>query len=111
MPGNKTAGLTVASCLVTKVMQPDNEGEAPKAVIRPYTPTSPPDAAGARNAMKTCICRSLHSDLCTFDGIMVCSPHSRCRLAGLLMALARLMLQMASLKATITTAKPSPLPK
>lgn len=39
MPDNKPAGLTVASCLVTKAMIPDAPGEAPKVVTRPYTPT------------------------------------------------------------------------
>lgn len=46
MPGGKTAGLSVASCLVTKAMIADAPGEAPKVVIRPYTPTSAPEAAG-----------------------------------------------------------------
>ena len=38
--------MTVASCLVTRAMLPEKAGEAPKAVIRPYTPTSPPTAKG-----------------------------------------------------------------
>lgn len=43
---SQTAGLSVASCLLTKAMIQSPGDEKPKAVIRPYTPTSAPDAQG-----------------------------------------------------------------
>ncbi|MEW5305661.1 MAG: hypothetical protein WDW36_008187 [Sanguina aurantia] len=46
IPAGQVAGLPVASCLVTKAMLVQKEGEAAKATIRPYTPTSPPHARG-----------------------------------------------------------------
>eukprot|EP00195_Chlamydomonas_chlamydogama_P016022 CAMPEP_0202889976 /NCGR_PEP_ID=MMETSP1392-20130828/509_1 /ASSEMBLY_ACC=CAM_ASM_000868 /TAXON_ID=225041 /ORGANISM="Chlamydomonas chlamydogama, Strain SAG 11-48b" /LENGTH=297 /DNA_ID=CAMNT_0049573441 /DNA_START=119 /DNA_END=1012 /DNA_ORIENTATION=- len=47
LPNNQVAGLKTASCLVTKAMLKEKpEDEKPKAVVRPYTPTSPPDAKG-----------------------------------------------------------------
>lgn len=47
LPKDLTSGLTVASCLVTRAVLPDKEkpGES-KAVVTPYTPTSPPDVKG-----------------------------------------------------------------
>lgn len=47
MPGGQQSGIFVASCLVTKAMLKEKpEDEKPKAIIRPYTPTSPPSAQG-----------------------------------------------------------------
>ncbi|EFJ41779.1 hypothetical protein VOLCADRAFT_107549 [Volvox carteri f. nagariensis] len=47
LPEGQTSGIFVASCLVTRAMlKAKPEDEKPKAVIRPYTPTSPPDAKG-----------------------------------------------------------------
>lgn len=43
----QVSGLYTASCLVTKAMMKEKpEDEKPKAVVRPYTPVSPPDARG-----------------------------------------------------------------
>lgn len=44
---NQEAGLPVASCLLVKapIGSPGEDGK-PKPVLRPYTPTSPPDAKG-----------------------------------------------------------------
>eukprot|EP00798_Chlamydomonas_sp_ICE-L_P022036 gene22036-29099_t len=47
LPGGEQSGIFTASCLVTKAMMLEKpEDEKPKAVIRPYTPTSAPDAKG-----------------------------------------------------------------
>ncbi|GLC37614.1 hypothetical protein PLESTF_001642100 [Pleodorina starrii] len=47
LPEGQTSGMYVASCLVTRaVLKAKPEDEKPKPVIRPYTPTSPPDAKG-----------------------------------------------------------------
>ncbi|GBF97577.1 NADH-cytochrome b5 reductase [Raphidocelis subcapitata] len=40
------AGLTVASCLLVKAPLQGPGDDKPKVIIRPYTPTSPPDAKG-----------------------------------------------------------------
>jgi hypothetical protein len=40
------AGLPVASCLVVKAPLQGPGDDKPKVVIRPYTPTSAPDAKG-----------------------------------------------------------------
>lgn len=40
------AGLPVASCLLVKAPIQSPGDEKPKVIIRPYTPTSPPDAKG-----------------------------------------------------------------
>jgi cytochrome-b5 reductase len=40
------AGLPVASCLLVKAPLQGPGDDKPKAVIRPYTPTSAPDAKG-----------------------------------------------------------------
>lgn len=47
LPNNQTSGIYTASCLVTKAMlkeKPDDEQAKP--VVRPYTPTSAPNAQG-----------------------------------------------------------------
>ncbi|GFH10251.1 FAD-binding FR-type domain-containing protein, partial [Haematococcus lacustris] len=44
LPNNQVSGLNVASCLVTKAVM--GEGAEAKPVVRPYTPTSAPDARG-----------------------------------------------------------------
>mmetsp|Transcript_24967 Transcript_24967/g.73833 ORF Transcript_24967/g.73833 Transcript_24967/m.73833 type:complete len:314 (-) Transcript_24967:259-1200(-) len=47
LPDNKTSGLYTASCLVTKAMMKEKpEDEEPKAVVRPYTPTTTSDTRG-----------------------------------------------------------------
>ncbi|GLI66870.1 hypothetical protein VaNZ11_010861 [Volvox africanus] len=47
LPAGQTSGIYVASCLVTRAMlKAKPEDEKPKAVVRPYTPTSAPDAKG-----------------------------------------------------------------
>eukprot|EP00955_Chlamydomonas_euryale_P110614 366009-Chlamydomonas_euryale.AAC.32 len=43
----QTSGLYTASCLVTKAMMKEKpEDEEPKAVVRPYTPTTTSDTRG-----------------------------------------------------------------
>mmetsp|Transcript_28310 Transcript_28310/g.76462 ORF Transcript_28310/g.76462 Transcript_28310/m.76462 type:complete len:320 (-) Transcript_28310:580-1539(-) len=47
LPNNQVSGLNVASCLVTRGLikeKPDDVNA--KAIIRPYTPTTPPDTRG-----------------------------------------------------------------
>ncbi|KAG2433618.1 hypothetical protein HYH02_012547 [Chlamydomonas schloesseri] len=47
LPDNQTSGIFTASCLVTRAMlKAKPEDEKPKAVIRPYTPTSANEARG-----------------------------------------------------------------
>ncbi|KXZ46595.1 hypothetical protein GPECTOR_42g806 [Gonium pectorale] len=47
LPDGQTAGLNVASCLVTRAMlKAKPEDEKPKMVVRPYTPTTKPDTKG-----------------------------------------------------------------
>ncbi|PNH07771.1 NADH-cytochrome b5 reductase-like protein [Tetrabaena socialis] len=47
LPDGQTSGIYTASCLVTRAMiKAQPEDEKPKVVVRPYTPTSPPDAKG-----------------------------------------------------------------
>lgn len=43
---DQAAGLPVASCLLVKAALQGPEDDRPKAVVRPYTPTSAPDARG-----------------------------------------------------------------
>lgn len=44
--GQQEAGLPVASCLLVKAPIQGPGDDKPKVIIRPYTPTSPPDAKG-----------------------------------------------------------------
>eukprot|EP00199_Chlamydomonas_sp_CCMP681_P002911 CAMPEP_0119102026 /NCGR_PEP_ID=MMETSP1180-20130426/904_1 /TAXON_ID=3052 ORGANISM="Chlamydomonas cf sp, Strain CCMP681" /NCGR_SAMPLE_ID=MMETSP1180 /ASSEMBLY_ACC=CAM_ASM_000741 /LENGTH=308 /DNA_ID=CAMNT_0007086239 /DNA_START=25 /DNA_END=951 /DNA_ORIENTATION=+ len=46
LPADQTAGMDVASCLVTRALLPNGPGMPLKAVIRPYTPTSSKEAKG-----------------------------------------------------------------
>ncbi|PNW76917.1 hypothetical protein CHLRE_11g481126v5 [Chlamydomonas reinhardtii] len=47
LPDNQTSGIFTASCLVTRAMlKAKPEDDKPKAVIRPYTPTSANEARG-----------------------------------------------------------------
>ncbi|KAG1656196.1 hypothetical protein FOA52_011997 [Chlamydomonas sp. UWO 241] len=47
LPDNKVSGIFTASCLVTKAMVKEKPDDASaEAVVRPYTPTSAPDARG-----------------------------------------------------------------
>ncbi|GFR45811.1 hypothetical protein Agub_g7267 [Astrephomene gubernaculifera] len=47
LPEGQTSGIYTASCLVTRAMLKSKpEDEKPKPVVRPYTPTSAPDARG-----------------------------------------------------------------
>ncbi|KAG2499807.1 hypothetical protein HYH03_002103 [Edaphochlamys debaryana] len=47
LPDGQESGMFTASCLVTRAMlKAKPEDEKPKPIVRPYTPTSPPDAKG-----------------------------------------------------------------
>lgn len=46
LPGGASADLPVASCVLTKTTLPGTADSKPQVVVRPYTPVSPPDAAG-----------------------------------------------------------------
>ena len=50
------SGLFVASCLLTRApIGSENEDGSRKFVIRPYTPTSPPDAKGHFDLVNTSV--------------------------------------------------------